>query len=184
MGLYTTINQTDIPRYIYTGINNQNEVETIYRGINDEVAAQRTANLFDYKKANLVHLYPNQTTFNADAGSTVYSVLFPVEPGTTYSFSFKRFPTSEIPANALRSRIGFYAEEPREGSLSTGHDTDYESTTERIANIFTPTSDTHYVLIMFVSSSTNLEEYTAKILPTITIQKSSTSVDFVPFGYQ
>ena len=184
MGIYTTINQTDIPRYIYTGLNNQNEVKTIYRGINDEVAAQRTANLFDYKKPNLTHLYPNQTTFNAESGSVTYSILFPVEPGVTYSFSYQRFPTSEIPSAALRSRIGFYAEEPREGSLSTGHDVDYESTTERIANIFTPTSDTNYVLIMFVTSSTNVEEYAQKILPTITIQKSSTSVDFVPFGYQ
>ena len=138
----------------------------------------RTRNLFDKDNADIVDLYPDTTTREIKQSSNLstWSIILPVEPSTTYTFTMGEATT------AIRRRVGMCSDYPTKGAYCTSVDDTPEYDHPNLGNIFTTDADTKYVLIMYVSGAGR--DVAIERANRVQVEKGDTALPYEPYGYK
>lgn len=139
---------------------------------------ERTKNLFDKDNADIADLYPDATTREIKQSSNLstWSVVLPVEPSTTYTFTMGEATT------AIRRRVGMCSDYPTKGAYCTSVDDTPEYDHPNLGNIFTTDADTRYVLIMYVSGAGR--DVAIERANRVQVVKGNTALPYEPYGYK
>lgn len=139
---------------------------------------ERTKNLFDKDNADIADLYPDATTREIKQSSNLstWSIVLPVEPSTTYTFTMGEATT------AIRRRVGMCSDYPTKGTYCTSVDDTPEYDHPNLGNIFTTDADTRYVLIMYVSGAGR--DVAIERANRVQVVKGNTALPYEPYGYK
>jgi len=152
---------------------------TIYGNMTQsKECGERTRNLFDKDNADIADLYPDAATREIVQSSNLstWSIVLPVEPSTTYTFTMGEATT------AIRRRVGMCSDYPTKGAYCTSVDDTPEYDHPNLGNIFTTDADTRYVLIMYVSGAGR--DVAIERANRVQVVKGNTALPYEPYGYK
>ena len=152
---------------------------TIYGNMTQsKECGERTRNLFDKDNADIADLYPDAATREIKQSSNLstWSIVLPVEPSTTYTFTMGEATT------AIRRRVGMCSDYPTKGAYCTSVDNTAEYDHPNLGNIFTTDADTRYVLIMYVSGAGR--DVAIERANRVQVVKGNTALPYEPYGYK
>ena len=137
----------------------------------------RGINLFDKDNADIVDLYPDLSReIMQSSNLSTWSIVLPVEPSTTYTFTMGEATT------AIRRRVGMCSDYPTKGAYCTSVDDTPEYDHPNLGNIFTTDADTRYVLIMYVSGAGR--DVAIERANRVQVVKGNTALPYEPYGYK
>lgn len=151
---------------------------TIYGNMTQsKECGERTRNLFDKDNADIVDLYPDLSREIVQSSNlSTWSIVLPVEPSTTYTFTMGEATT------AIRRRVGMCSDYPTKGAYCTSVDDTPEYDHPNLGNIFTTDADTRYVLIMYVSGAGR--DVAIERANRVQVVKGNTALPYEPYGYK
>ncbi|MBP7185937.1 MAG: hypothetical protein KBA55_04065 [Ruminococcus sp.] len=173
-----TANGQPLLDYTIYGNIEQSSTPTPDSPIQPSECGARTRNLFDKDNADIVDLYPDTTTREIKQSSNLstWSIILPVEPSTTYTFTMGEATT------AIRRRVGMCSDYPTKGAYCTSVDDTPEYDHPNLGNIFTTDADTKYVLIMYVSGAGR--DVAIERANRVQVEKGDTALPYEPYGYK